>query len=1073
MPCFKWLRLKYDIKDYLVVKETEGVTVSFWNHRLFMQAAKNRYLAEEEIRKEAHSVLADYNLGVWHGVKKVYHRSASANINISEVVCSADRLVPSQPLVFEAAPGKEPRYNKRKYEQVPRHLFLANRLAELSERVLFSYEWLYNKTKALSLEHVLADFVLNPGVEVTLVERALRDAQPFITANIDSMAPELSGRLLSYYNTHPYIRKLINDCDTLGLKHCALLPNFPYHQVPGSPLRYTFDCMGTPTRFSLSGEQGRHLLCKQSSSPLVQILDLATGEVKSTVVTSVGDLHVTPNGQRLVVVDHITEKAIKVHASDTGQFFGQLIPMNQIKMEPKEKYKMGKISVSDTHICLTVTTDKSYLCVASTETCKFTDVKGLSARANICDITSDSRYVFTNSNTTLLAFDLATMQQVNATALDHRPKQVVFNSAVSKGFLINGEENKIYILTIREGYVEFMYKVVTTDAFQEDQIDQICMSNNEEMVLVRGGQNILVYHVGTEKIICQMTRPADVPLEFKLPRSEYTNILFTKAAFSPDDKFVIGTIFRNVYIWQVSNNRLLTTLQAPVGIVSHLLIPSGRGQIVTNLEDTGVIHVWSLGDAIGHVETLDCLTSAACEIQLTRDDSTAFICCQDSDEVGVLNMHTGQLIDLLTHENPVVSMSISSDGDYAFVTVKRTKPNLMNKIWHITGRKIIYEFGSTAAYSVPLQLENTIASICQESTQFNTPYAVSLFKLAGGTFREYKYEETVNFVLSQPFITPEDKYLVVLSADDYDHSNAFYINPTIYAISLKGSPSVNSFSAEEDLQDRVRISRILHIQPYASNAYTVIVFFTNEPDLRDIRRAARGYDHCHGFMVFDICSGVVCQVIEDFMAPNTPMGQVLFTKDASLCIDHQSNIFDMGTGYYVKQLSEKPVRPRRLALNGKMLLYYHGSYLYALRMLDGACVGHVNVHGQITVVEICKDERTILVGCKDGAVMSYILVDETEDAVKSVLQAVPSRSGQLTEAHGDNVLLRAWDRVNADNDTNTNGPPYSRPPSAMLDGPTDKQLLKQVKHISRRLSRPKSDTVLYTKRPTSKACVVM
>lgn len=60
------------------------------------------------------------------------------------------------------------------FNQVPRHLFLSGRLSELNQCVLFSYEWLYNKTKALSLEHVLADFILNPGVEATLVERALR-----------------------------------------------------------------------------------------------------------------------------------------------------------------------------------------------------------------------------------------------------------------------------------------------------------------------------------------------------------------------------------------------------------------------------------------------------------------------------------------------------------------------------------------------------------------------------------------------------------------------------------------------------------------------------------------------------------------------------------------------------------------------------------------------------------------------------------------------------------------------------------------------------------------------------------
>ena len=58
--------------------------------------------------------------------------------------------------------------------QVPRHLFLSDRLQELNHQVLFNYLWIYNKTKALSFQHMLADFLLNPGVEATLVGRALR-----------------------------------------------------------------------------------------------------------------------------------------------------------------------------------------------------------------------------------------------------------------------------------------------------------------------------------------------------------------------------------------------------------------------------------------------------------------------------------------------------------------------------------------------------------------------------------------------------------------------------------------------------------------------------------------------------------------------------------------------------------------------------------------------------------------------------------------------------------------------------------------------------------------------------------
>ena len=59
------------------------------------------------------------------------------------------------------------KFNKRMYDQVPRHLDLSGRQLELNTLVLFNYEWLYNKMKALSLQHILADFALNPGQPVS------------------------------------------------------------------------------------------------------------------------------------------------------------------------------------------------------------------------------------------------------------------------------------------------------------------------------------------------------------------------------------------------------------------------------------------------------------------------------------------------------------------------------------------------------------------------------------------------------------------------------------------------------------------------------------------------------------------------------------------------------------------------------------------------------------------------------------------------------------------------------------------------------------------------------------------
>jgi hypothetical protein len=47
------------------------------------------------------------------------------------------------------------------------------------------------------------------------------------------------------------------------------------------------------------------------------MFDMITGDTKKNIFTSNGGLYVTPDGSKFLIVDHVTEKAIKVHKSET------------------------------------------------------------------------------------------------------------------------------------------------------------------------------------------------------------------------------------------------------------------------------------------------------------------------------------------------------------------------------------------------------------------------------------------------------------------------------------------------------------------------------------------------------------------------------------------------------------------------------------------------------------------------------------------------------------------------------------------------------------------------------------
>jgi len=72
-------------------------------------------------------------------------------------------------------------------------------------KVLFNYDWLHAKLSAMSVHDVLLDFdaAIKTGVvdpQLGLVASALRVGGPHIGCNANSLAFDLLGRLLVYYD---------------------------------------------------------------------------------------------------------------------------------------------------------------------------------------------------------------------------------------------------------------------------------------------------------------------------------------------------------------------------------------------------------------------------------------------------------------------------------------------------------------------------------------------------------------------------------------------------------------------------------------------------------------------------------------------------------------------------------------------------------------------------------------------------------------------------------------------------------------------------------------------------------
>jgi len=112
--------------------------------------------------------------------------------------------------------------------------------------VLLNYEWLHAKLSAMSLHDVLSDYrlAIESGIsdpDVQLVFGALRLGGSYVNLNPDTLAFDLLGRLLVYYNKNVGIRALLQQCDVHGLSHSSVVPLYQCFESPSAMLLYVLE----------------------------------------------------------------------------------------------------------------------------------------------------------------------------------------------------------------------------------------------------------------------------------------------------------------------------------------------------------------------------------------------------------------------------------------------------------------------------------------------------------------------------------------------------------------------------------------------------------------------------------------------------------------------------------------------------------------------------------------------------------------------------------------------------------------------------------------------------------------
>ena len=212
LPPLLWTRVRTDLPGYLADSEADEVSVVNFYHKLFKQAAKDRYFLDDRDYLYFHSYMSDYFLGTYGGgILKPYRYTEIQKhmFHLKSKDDSKDRQCPAMPVAYYNKDGGLIRYNLRKFSELSFALVRSFRYKDLYDNVLFNYQWLYNKMCARPLPEVLGDFddaiknirkdvfkVDTIHKELALVADSLRLGRGILKFYPGMLSAQLVGRLL-------------------------------------------------------------------------------------------------------------------------------------------------------------------------------------------------------------------------------------------------------------------------------------------------------------------------------------------------------------------------------------------------------------------------------------------------------------------------------------------------------------------------------------------------------------------------------------------------------------------------------------------------------------------------------------------------------------------------------------------------------------------------------------------------------------------------------------------------------------------------------------------------------------
>lgn len=966
-------RLQDELSSYITQREANETVVFYWYHGQFISAAKERYLSDPSHKVFTHSILAQYFLGTWgEGKKKSFRYSVKQLrwLKLKTKESKADRKVSGQPLHFghDSHHPSSLNYNLRKLSELPYHLLESQMVRELMSQVLFNYDWLHAKLTAMSLHDVLSDFnlAISGGIrnsDIWLLAGALRVGGNHVNQNPDTLAFDLIGRLLQYYDAggeFQHLTQLLQHCDTRSLKDSAVIPILQCFDPPTAELLYVLEGhsqVASDIVFSATTNE----LISVSKDGTIAFWDLSTGERSRTIDVArlqpgrKTRLFQSSDGKYLIVDYDTVDSPIEIYETKTGQLLhscGARLPSLSRGFLAGSLYCRQK-TILDIRTGQVVQTIDAFVNSKAYVTCAISPndkllVVGDAGDMKLFDVSTGELLTTNNEGKLLsvLAMTPDSRRCYAGYAIDCLFR--VFDSEPGSSTI--GQTLMKY--DCNQALTHLSKVAVRNEQRFPRELSELSVSPAcQDLVLI----NFRRFRLILLNVADSATMVMDVPLNSDCATPQ----AIMSSTFNFDGKLALAIDENYLHVWSTETANLLNSINIHSTPNFPLAVCRNRNLVATGSTIHTAIKVWNLDRAQRqemqlakvYESPVDCVACAPenglifVKNYYGLASSNKGYKYHDSFGIDVWNLATGLCRPFLNFKKygKLLKMIVSPDGDQLALLL-----NAIN-IWYVVilcdgGQKIRCVASHRPDYSCNSFIVSpnwkhmtTCVSHVGETTRL-----VVLWDLCKGV-------EVICF---------EDAVSPVFS---FDGQNLFYVykRELVICYDLKTLAPAFKISEKADRLQAIPARRGSILLTRFASKYASTISVWNFQEVENSPKI--------------------------IIRSSSPTGIQDISKDGKLAVDGYLQVFDLETGILVVRLGTCPptveLNTVRMTYDGKYVVWVESVSVKVGRVLDGAIIGNTSTHERTTCLHTMNFGYVLVLGREDGHLLTMKLIDQTNERI--------------------------------------------------------------------------------------------